>query len=228
MHLRWGNAFACSVLSRWEENEEEAFRFAGLAANQHERDGFSFLGFCFQNGLGGCEIDLNSENSLIAAELGRVSAAANYGLLLGESDPCCWLWLGRAALLGLPDFFLWSFPKHVEEFFSGAGNATVVFVIGCALKGNIDMEKKRIFGSDYNFISLIDPANQAVSFYSSQIKSARLAIDTWTLVATRLRLIKDMRMFIGKMIWEGRFEANYLLENDPAPRASPAQKRSRK
>ena len=129
---------------------------------------------------------------------------------------------------GYSSSFLDHFSKQVEQFFSGSGNATVVFLIGRALKGNIKVEKKGIFGAGYNFDSWIGPANQAVTFYSSQIKSARLAIDTWTLVATRLHLIKDMRIFIGKMIWEARFEANYVIENGHAPCASPAQKRSRK
>ena len=125
--------------------------------------------------------------------------------------------------------FLIFFSEQVEQFFSGSGNATIVFLIGRALKGNIDMEKKEIFGSHRpTFDSRIGPSNQAVSFYESQIKSARLAVDTWTLVATRLHLIKDMRIYIGKMMWEARFEANYLIliENSPAPRSSHAQKRS--
>ena len=226
-----GNAFACSTLcwEVWRVNEEEAFRLAQLAAAEHERDGFCLLGYYFRDGRG-CNQDLNfaKENFLIAAELGDVRAADANGNVLDESDPACWLWLGRAALHGRPHLFLVSFSKQVEQFFSGAGNATVVFLIGRALKGNIDMEKKRIFGSDYNFFSLIGPANYAVSFYSSQIKSARLAVDTWALVATRLHMIKDMRIYIGKMIWEARFEANYKIENAPAPRASPVQKRSRK
>ncbi len=226
-----GNAFACSRLCFrvLYSNKEEAFRLAQLAANQHERDGFYLLGRCFRDGFG-CEKDLNlaKQNLLIAAELGHVWAACYYGALLNESDPVRWHFWSRAALLGWPLYFLRSFSKQVERSFSGSGNATVVFLIGRALKGNIDMEKKRIFGSDYNFISLIGPANQAVSFYSSQIKAARLAVDTWTLVSTRLHLIKDMRIYIGKMIWEARFEANYKIEIDPAPRASRAQKISRK
>ena len=209
-----GNAFACSTLcfEVWAENKEEAFRLAQLAAIQHERDGFYLLNCCSRDGIG-CERDLNSEkeNSLIAAELGFVFSARNFGHLLNESDPHRWLWWSRAALRGNPGSFLDSFSKQVDLFFSGSGNATVVFLIGRALKGNIDMEKKRIFGSDYNFISLIGPANQAVSFYSSQISAARLAVDTWTLVLTRLHLIKDIRIYIGKMIWEGRFEANYKI-----------------
>ncbi len=226
-----GNAFACSTLSVevWHENKDEAIRLAQLAAAKHERDGFDRCGFCFLAGIG-CEKDLNSaeENYLIAAELGNVAAAVEYGYLLDLSDPFRWLSWGRAALRGSPGFFLDFFSEQVEQFFSGSGNATVVFLIGRALKGNIDMAKKEIFGSDYNFVSRIGPANQAVSFYSSQIKSARLAVDAWTFVATRLHLIKDMRIYIGKMIWEARFEANYVIENASAPRSSRAQKRSRK
>ncbi len=67
-----GNAYACSTLCWrvYSENKEEAFRLGQLAASQHERDGFYFLGFCFRYGIG-CEKDLNlaKENYLNAAEL---------------------------------------------------------------------------------------------------------------------------------------------------------------
>ncbi len=228
-----GNALACSTLSGmffpyWAE-EKEFFRLAQLSALQHERDGFYSLGDFFRKGKG-CEIDLNlaKENYLISAELGHVLGAEFYGSLLGESDPVRWFWWGRAALRFRACLFLNHFAKQVELFFSGSGNATVVLLIGRCMKGNIDLDQKRIFGRTYDFDSWIGPANHAVSFYDSQIKSARLAVDTWTLVATRLHLIKDMRIFIGKMIWEARFEANYIFENDPAVfRASPHQKRFR-
>ena len=197
------------MLSRWEENEEEAFRFAGLAASLRERDGFFLLGFCFRDCIG-CEEDLilAKENFLIASELGHARAAEEFFDLLDESDPCCWLWWSRAALRGWAFSFLDSFSEQVELFFSGSGNSTIVFSIGHALKGNIDMEKKENFGDDYRFYSQLGPATQAVAFYDSQIESARLAVNTWSLVATRLHMIEDMRIFIGEMIWDARFEAN--------------------
>ena len=226
-----GNAFACSMLCEQVryENKEEGFRLAQRSAALHERDGFYWLGDYFLEGVG-CKKDFNlaKENYLIAAELGDVYAARDYGSLLDESDPVHWLWNSRIALRGFPLLFIGSFSEQVELFFSGSGNATVVFLIGLALKGNIDMQKEKIFGKKIDFDSHIGPANQAVSFYDSQIKSARLVVDTWTLVSTRLCLIKDMRIFIGKMIWEARFEANYKIDNGPARRASPDQKRSRK
>ncbi len=211
-----GNAFACSTLCGQVlgRGETEAFRLAQFSAAQHERNGFYWLGHCFRFGFG-CEKDLNlaKQNYLIAAELGYVWAAESFGGLLDEFDPLRWLWLGRAALRGWPDSFLFSFAKQVYQFFSGFGNGTIVFLIGRSLNGNIKVGKKEIFGTHQglNFDSRIRPANQAVSFYSSQIKSARLAVDTWTFVAIRLNLIKDMRIYIGKMIWESRFEANYKI-----------------
>ena len=209
-----GNAFACSTLSCevFDKNKEEAFRSAQLAAAQHERDGFFLRGLCFHFGIG-CEKDFNlaKGNLLIAAELGHIFAADNYGCSLGQFDPVRWLWFSRAALRDFPGSFLDSFAKHVERFYSGSGSASVAFLIGRALKENIDLQKKEIFSRLHSFDSYIGPANQAVSFYSSQIKSARLAVDTWTLVATRLHVIKDLRVYIGKMIWETRFEANYKI-----------------
>ncbi len=209
-----GNAFACSTLC-WKAlraSKEEAFRLARLAAAQHESDGFYSLGFCFRDGFG-CEEDLNlaKEKFLVAAELGHVWAADDYGSLLDESDCARWIWWSRAALRGSSYSFLASFSEQIELFFSGSGNATILFLIGRALKENIDAAEEEIFRVGVDFDSHIGPANQAVSFYSSQIKSARLAVETWTLVATRLRVMKDMRILIGKMIWEARFEANYKI-----------------
>ncbi len=207
-----GSAFACSSLSRAVlcENKHEAFRLAQLAAAERERDGFYLLGLCFRDGIG-CEKDLNlaRENYLIGAELGHVWAAESFGELLDKCDPVPWIWFGRAALRGLTSSFLDYFSNQVELFFSGSGNAPIVFLIGRAMKGNIDVEKKQIFGEKSYFGSRIGPANQAVSFYDSQIQSSRLAVDTWSLVSTRLHLIKDMRILIGKMIWDARFNANY-------------------
>ncbi len=223
-----GNALACSwmpIVCAANGNWQEIFRWAQLAAAQHERDGFYWTAYCLRGGIS-CEknLSLANENTLLAAELGHAPAAAAYGELVDERSPTHWLWLSRAASRGCPSSFLKSFSEQVKIVLSGSGNATIMFVIGRALKGNIDMEKKEIFGSDRHFDSRIGPANQAVEFYNDQVQAARLAVDTWTLFATRLHIIKDMRVFIGKMIWEARFEANYNV----SARALRAQKRSRK
>ncbi len=209
------HAFACSTLFVWSvqvESKEKCFRLARLAAAQRERDGYSLLGRCFRHGFG-CEEDekLAKDNFLIAAELGDAFAANAYLDLLDEDDLARWVFLGRGALLGRPFSFFFAFLDPIRDFFFGSGNASVVFLIGRALQGNIDKETRKIFSSHDKFDSLVGPANQAVSFYESQIKCARLAVDTWALVASRLHLIKDIRVLVGKMVWEARFEANYKI-----------------
>ncbi len=206
-----GNAFACATLrgqASTSGNKKEAFLLAQQAASKHERDGFYWHGYNARYGIG-CEEDLTlaKESFLIAAELGHVFAMSFYALFFDDCGPSRWIWLGRAALGGLPEPFLGSFSKQVQQF--SAANASVVFAIGRALRGNITTEKKLIFNSWSNFDALIGPANRAISFYKCQVASARLAVDAWALVAIRLQLIKDIRIFIGKLIWEGRFEANY-------------------
>ncbi len=217
MSVEMGNAFACSTLHEMvndHEDEEDGFRvrLARKAVKLHERDGFFWLGVCYEDGIG-CEVDmiLAKENFLIAAELGHVWAADDLGRILDACNHDRWIWFSRAALHGWPESFLESFSDEVGNFFSGCGNATVVFLIGRALKGNINMDEKLFFGIGYDFLSLNGPANQAISFYEHQVKAARLAVDTWTMISIRLILIKDMRIFIAKMIWEKRFEAIYKI-----------------
>ena len=63
---------------------------------------------------------------MIAAQLGHVDSMKELGGPLDKSDPQRWLWWGRAALLGDPYSFLYSFSDAVEEFNSGSGNGTAV------------------------------------------------------------------------------------------------------
>lgn len=210
-----GDAFACSTLCGEDrfQNRTRTFHLAQLAASQHERDGFYWLGACFYYGVG-CEQDLSAakENFLIAAELGYLKAAKSYGDLLEETDPEFWTWRSRKALHGDPDWFLSSMLKQVSDYFSGAGSASVVFLIGRELKGNIEVERRKIFRCSCNFSFFVSPARQAVSFYEAQVRCARLAINTWVLVGTRFGIAKDVRKIIGNLIWDARFEAKYDLK----------------
>ncbi len=212
-----GYAFACSSLCEEVSNENtaETFRLAQLAAGSYERDGFFWYGRCLESGIG-CERERYSakDNFLIAAELGDPQASQVYGMLRDQIDPAGLLWLSRAALHGCPNSFLDCLPNLVNEFFSaGSGIALIVFLIGRALQGRISVKEKKFFGVvySYSFESLIGPATQAIAFYKSQIQAARLAVDMWTLVGMRSGIVKDIRVWIGKMVWEARFEANYKI-----------------
>ena len=227
-----GNAFACSTLSvaLMIEAEEEAFVWAQRSAAQKEREGYYWLGVCFRDGIG-CVQDLNlaKKNFCIAAELRDVDAARICGQLLDDSDPGRWIWLSRAARLGFRSDFLSSFSKQVEQFLSGAAGhpkkggidrlhfpisdrrgARSVFAIGFVLKENMDMEDEQVFGSEFRFESNVRNAERAIAFYEYQIGAARLAVDSWTIIGIRFGVVKDVRKLIGKLIWDARFEANYV------------------
>ena len=201
-----GFAFA-QVCLGWQRRDKARFELARLAAAQHERDGFFLLADCFLRGEG-CEKDAGKarQNFLISAELGSVNAMNALGTLLDESNPQKWRWWGLAAKLGDSFSFLNGFAKQVERFHSGTVNA-VVFTIGEALKGHMDIERCTIFGAPF---ADLGPANRAIAFYDMQIKACFDAIRAWTQVGIRLNVVKDIRIIIGKRIWEARGEGKYL------------------
>ena len=189
---------------------KERFKFAQLAAAQGERDGLFWLSWCFRHGEG-CEMDLDKakENFLRASELGHASSMMVLGYLFNESDPQRWRWWGQAAALGDSFLFLSDFAKQVELFNSGSGSGVVMFAIGRALQGHVHEHARTIFSSDYEFDSRIGPAKQAIAFYEAQIKATKDAMRAWTLVGIKLKVVKDVRKLIAKLIWDSREEALY-------------------
>jgi hypothetical protein len=113
-----------------------------------------------------------------------------------------WIWLSRAAVLGNSWAFLYEFVAEVSNW-----NAPVVFLIGQTLSEHLSVANRTIFGEDAG--EKFAAALSVVQFYKKQIKSAREAVDTWTRVAIRFRVVKDIRILIGKLIWTAREEANY-------------------
>jgi TPR repeat protein len=194
----------------WKTRGSEKFKFAELAASQGERNGLSLLGRCFRDGEG-CEKDLDKakENFLIASQLGDVWAMVELGKLLDESDPQRWLWRGRAAALGLSWSFLPYFAQQVELFKSGSGGAAAMFTIGQTLQGRVNDDAETILNDGYNFDYRIGPAKQAIAFYEAQIKATKDAMHAWTLVGIELKVVKDVRKLIAKLIWDARAEALY-------------------
>jgi hypothetical protein len=206
-----GFAFAQAWMAERTRGEEK-FMLAQLAAAQGERDGFYWLGFCFRDGEG-CEKDFDKakENFLLASDLFHVRAMIELGYLLDESDPQQWRWWGRAATHGNSSSFLSNFAKQVDLFNSGSGSAAVMFAIEQALQGQLNEEAKTIFRNSFNFDSLIIPAKQAIAFYEAQIKATKDAMRAWTQVGIKLNVVKDLRKFIAKLIWDSREEGLFKL-----------------
>jgi hypothetical protein len=202
-----GFSFAQALMAREVEGDEK-FKFAQLAAAQGEPDGFFRLGQCFDDGEG-CEKDLDKakENFLIASRLGHIFAMDWLGELLEDSDPQRWRWWGQAAALGNSASFLLDFADQVELFNSGSGSAVVMFAIGQALQGHVNEEASTIFNDEDDFDLHISPAKRATAFYEAQIKATKDAMRAWTHVGIKLKVVKDVRKLIAKLIWDSREEA---------------------
>jgi hypothetical protein len=191
---------------------EEMFRWAQKSASKCERQGFYMFAVCYRYGLG-CErsIERAKENYLAAAELGQCASMYYYGLLLDKTDLQRFVWMGRAAPHLGASAFLKETTEQMRNFIGGTGHAIVVLVIGRALKGQIAVDKRLVFGGTYEDDSHIRPAKQAIQFYNHQLQSYRRAVDSWTLVGIRSGVVKDVRKMIGDMIWEAREDASYEL-----------------
>jgi hypothetical protein len=108
--------------------------------------------------------------------------------------------------------FFSNFSKQVESFSSGSGSAAVMFAIGQALQGHMNEEAGTIFGRKLNAVSRIGPAKQAIAFYEAQVRATKDAMRAWTLVGIKLKVVKDVRKLIVKLIWDSRDEAMYKTD----------------
>jgi hypothetical protein len=79
------------------------------------------------------------------------------------------------------------------------------------LNGHVNAETRTIFGTGRYFGSCIGPANSAISFYKAQVASCRRAVDAWSHVGIRCSVVKDIRVLIGKFVWDTRDLALYKV-----------------
>ena len=52
----------------------------------------------------------------------------------------------------------------------------------------------------------------AIDMYDEWCEKAQLAVETWLVIGRRLKICKDIRRVIGKMVWDMRGDADYDLE----------------
>lgn len=185
----------------------DRFEFANKAAAAGERDGFLWLGICY-DGAEGCVVDFASAkaNYLRSAELGNVAAMCEAGDLVDDNEPLRWRLWCRAAVSGLATEFLDKFKGAVLAFMGGSGSPASIFMIGRVLQGRINREKKEIMGSTDAFSSSLEEAQLAVVFFEAQVRAAKEAVHAWSLIAVRCKIVKDVRKLINERIWEMREE----------------------
>jgi hypothetical protein len=181
--------------------------WAQKAADQGEREGFLTLGeycdFCEDSQ------DEAKRYFAIASKLGSVDAMALYGNMLPKSDPLRHALRGKAAASG---YLTTGFLNDMEEQMEGMRQSflpKIVFALGRALDGHVNEQRREIFGNGLRFSNWFPHAKVVVEFYKIQALQYRRAVDMWTLVGLRRGVVKDVRIFIGKLIWKCREEAQY-------------------
>lgn len=210
-----GYPFAQASFALHTNDDTAAFKFAQLAAKNNERDGFYVLGTCYEQGIG-CVVDLKSAttNFTFAANLNHSFAMSFLGSMFKDSDPKRWYWWGLDVNRDEPGMFYLRFMRQVSLFFMGNRNNSAMFQIGKVLRGRVNMEAKQVL----NFVSDIEKcvaAQKAVDFYEMQLDAYRKAVDEWTKIGMRFKVVKDIRRFIAQLVWNTRGEALYTLANTP-------------
>jgi hypothetical protein len=200
--------FALAQAFAGEGRFEERFVFAQRAAAQGERNGFYWLGVCFLTGEG-CEVNVsNAKNHFLSAVEcgGCVRSMLQLGFLETRHNDLAraWYWWGKAAAHGDHSHFFAFFSSRILR------NEAAVFAIGRALKGHVDERARTIFQSSRDFDSHIDNAKRSIAFYDAQIKHFKDAVNAWTMIGIRFKVVKDVRKLIGMLIWEARHDAKYL------------------
>ncbi len=143
----------------------------------------------------------------LIAEGGSVLAVAIFGYYYYDiNSPERLEWFGQLLKFGQYEDFLTMIEPYVRWKID---NHISLVHIGRYLVKGFDFISRRIFGL-YVINDMFEFTQRSVECYNKQIIRCREAVDVWTLIATRFRIYKDLRIFIGKMIWESRNEELYF------------------
>lgn len=194
--MAWKAKVACTE----HYARENALAIAEAAVELGDRDAFFWLGHVWEKIVPEPDIDRARHFYQKAAELNHALACSRLGRSFGEGDLRQVFWLGKAASLGERDFFLLFLKRQITESASKA----VLYAVGRALKNHINVPKREIFGSSLYFDELKSFAVSALMFYHAQTRACRAAVDCWVIIASRFRVVKDVRRLVGRLIWESR------------------------
>jgi hypothetical protein len=226
-----GDPFAMAVMSRGKTGQE-AFEWAERGAAKGEPECFYLLGHCYRFG-DGCKKDLAKSK-----EFFYKAAAIGGGLFVVVVVVVFFFFLSFSCEIAQDMYAIgllgelsegeerwrwWTFPSEKSHWLTsnfceevqkmhlgtGDGNPTIVFLIGRALKGRIDLHKKKICSDSRDFDDKVGYALFAIAFYEAQIKATKDAMHAWTQVGIRWKVVKDVRKLIAKLIWDTREEALY-------------------
>jgi hypothetical protein len=201
-----GYAPAQGRLSQWcldEEDDDEAFKWATLAAAQGDRYGICRLASCYESGRG-CDKDEVRAIEFFkrAAELSESSSEFAYGrLAFGENDWERYVWWGRAATHGFHHKELGRSALRFLPLFQEGRHGRILHTVAPLIRSNIDIDRRLVFRCAYSEEE-IRQLQRVIELHDVMVSRARAAIDCWSMAGRRRGVVKDMRVVIAKMLWE--------------------------
>ena len=202
-----GDALALADMSLAACSDDEKFRFACASAEKGDAKGTYRLMKCFAEGTG-CQKSAQFAAELLerAADLGCCSSF--YDLVEdGSREP--------AQRVKVMSFFgLYSFGTDelvnnlrlvLDCYSRDSSNGRLLFEVGEMLLGKIEAEVGKVFGRKED-ASCVKVLLRTVAIYDACCNTASEGCVAWILVAKRLKVNKDVRTMISKMVWRNRRE----------------------
>lgn len=171
--------------------------YAEAACKQGERDGFHALAryYALQNDM--------TENYWFAvrkaADLGYIDdiACVGDGFAQLNQEREAIIWYGKAALV-----LKFALLNYCRKIFATTTTANK-YLLGKYAKLLIKKRDTRVWSTNSEKEKW-KCAKQASTFYDQQVTASRNAVQAWSICAKRLNIIKDMRVFIAKLVWKNR------------------------
>jgi TPR repeat protein len=196
-----GYAPAQFMASHTLDDDEERLRLVQRSYAQGDRDAACYLALLCQKGQG-CAQDERKGNALMreAAELD--SSDAQYYVGLHQYRKHDWerfYWWGRAGARRFSFFFCSSAIELSESFEKGELGRVLHTIVAC-LRVHLDVAGQKVFGY-MQTAEQCRALERMIELQNAVDNRARLAIACWSMVGRRLRVVKDVRVMISKMLW---------------------------
>jgi hypothetical protein len=144
------------------------------------------------------------------------------------NDPQRYKWLGRGGYChkGFDEIVKASL-SFVAALARGEPVKAVLYEIGKALQGHVDVTAKTLFGKTLRGKKLESVAG-ALDFFSRTNERARASVETFMLVSRRKKLLcRDTLGIIAKMVWAARLDELKEEDHGSSSRARQLSKRRR-
>lgn len=165
---------------------------AEKAVSKNERDGYL------------CLARLRGDKFLKAAKKGAKLGSVGCMVIFGRDAKFSKdniSFLGQAAMFGADVYFYQLFDRNYSYNWNIITKDSQLIYLAGYYAEKIFMLLQRLETIMFSRVS------HAVNFYTGQTAACRAAVDTWSLCALRLKLHKDIRVLIAKIVWDSRSEA---------------------